>query len=190
MTGLYQAVMVLPAAELLDRYKLHQMLYDLFERGAGDRDFLYALQPDGCLKVQSGRMPAHLRQVALPVAFPPKGSEISYKIEIRAEYNSRRNGKRIHLPLLATDEKRWRPWMQEKLRSAGIEPSNLFLDDYKVFDVNRPLGKVRDAFKVSHAVFIGTATVEDEALLQSAMKNGIGRGKAYGAGLLNVSIKE
>ena len=183
----YQAMMVLPAAYLLDRYKLHQEIYSLLERGTDERDFLYAVQANGTLLVRSARLPEYLQPQALPVTTPEAGQDVFFKVEMRAEYNAWVGEKKRHKPILARDEERWRPWMTAKLEAAGLNVQSLYLEDYQVFEIKRPGS--RD-FNASHALFVGRASVNDGWQLAQAMKNGIGRGKAYGTGLLQVSTKE
>lgn len=73
----------------------------------------------------------------------------------------------------------WEPWFRRKLADA-VE-----LDAVQVQDLG-PRSGDRHGHRVTHrwVGFAGTGTVTDSAALDSLLIGGVGRGKAYGCGLL------
>ncbi|WP_369185377.1 type I-E CRISPR-associated protein Cas6/Cse3/CasE [Streptomyces sp. Y1] len=74
-------------------------------------------------------------------------------------------------------------WWERKARTAGLD-----LDD--VLDIpQEPATGHRDTGPIRHTLtrFEGHATITDHHSLRTAVTNGIGRGLAYGAGLLSIA---
>jgi CRISPR system Cascade subunit CasE len=88
-------------------------------------------------------------------------------------------GKRVEL---RTDEQR-QAWIARKLQGAGCELIGCVIRDEPTQH------GVREGKRVAHgaATFDGVLRVTDPSLLQAAIRQGIGSGKAYGFGLLSVA---
>jgi CRISPR system Cascade subunit CasE len=86
-------------------------------------------------------------------------------------------------------------WWQRQVTAVGLQPLTLNSQPVDAArDRQQPANpKSRTAAKSTNRVhhhrvrFDGTATITDPDLLRTAIHNGIGRGKAYGCGLLSVA---
>ncbi|MET7903875.1 type I-E CRISPR-associated protein Cas6/Cse3/CasE [Streptomyces anthocyanicus] len=103
-----------------------------------------------------------------------KGLPVSYRVEHKGQRG------RI-IPLSGPDADQW--WMQ-RAADAGLQ---LHVLTHTNLDAARPRGA--DAASMRHSLirYDGTATITDPDALTQALLAGIGRGKAYGAGLLSLA---
>ncbi|MFI8930852.1 type I-E CRISPR-associated protein Cas6/Cse3/CasE [Streptomyces sp. NPDC053474] len=88
-------------------------------------------------------------------------------------------------------------WWQRQADKAGLQPLTLHSQPAAtVHDRQRPTPAAQDTKNLAvgnrihhHRVrFDGTATITDPGLLHHAIRDGIGRGKAYGCGLLSIAL--
>ena len=83
-------------------------------------------------------------------------------------------------------------WWQRQAHAAGLKPLTLTsqpLDAVRDRPGTRPNTAAKPGNTIRHhrVRFDGTATIIDPDLLRTAIHNGIGRGKAYGCGLLSIA---
>ena len=114
------------------------------------------------------------REVPLTALTAPVGVAVMFRL---AAYTIRRNRKEER-PIALDDVP---AWVESKLAGA--------LTDVTVFDVNRDvLTGPHPGSKMQIDTIDGVATVADDAALAKLTHQGVGRGKAYGAGLLTIAI--
>lgn len=96
--------------------------------------------------------------------------------------------RRTDVPLHGTDAL---DWWQRKATHAGLDPHTASLNPMR--RSRRPITKDQgsdrqpDVFRHALTRFDGQATITDPDQLRHAVLSGIGRGKAYGAGLLSLA---
>lgn len=71
-------------------------------------------------------------------------------------------------------------WLRDKLKNGGAEVLESTVMAYQTVNIKQGAGKI---FKVT---FEGTLKVTDQNAFRNLLEKGVGRGKAYGCGLLSV----
>ncbi|REE61419.1 CRISPR-associated Cse3 family protein [Streptomyces sp. 3212.3] len=191
-------------SDLRDATQMHRTVMRLVPDGLGDSPrrtagLLYRVDETttaSTLLVQghhldAGRLPADyghadVKDLAPMFAALRKGLAVSYRIVLNPTKRERlplqHKGQRGRIiPLSGPDADQW--WTQ-RAADAGLQlriltPTNLA--------PARPRGA--DATPMRHSLirYDGTATITDPDALAQAVLTGIGRGKAYGAGLLSLA---
>lgn len=112
----------------------------------------------------------------------PAGTTVRWEIVANPTRDIPRTRRRVGL----TDPEECADWIQARLPRAGLRP--LRIDGWQ-----EPLGRgrhPRGRIIVGRWRFRGVAIVERPEALAQALVNGVGKGKAYGAGLLTVEEVE
>ncbi|WP_261717544.1 type I-E CRISPR-associated protein Cas6/Cse3/CasE [Streptomyces sp. FZ201] len=133
-------------------------------------DLLDALEPGLTL---------HFRCTASPVRKPGHTTRAHYNLPAVVPLNG-----------AAADD-----WWQRQADNAGLKVLTLHsrpvdaARDWQYPTGTAPADRARNSNRIHHhrVRFDGTAAVIDPDLLRTAIRNGIGRGKAYGCGLLSIA---
>ncbi len=100
---------------------------------------------------------------------------------------AKENGKRGEVKAHVTVEQQ-RKWLLDKSAALGFSVEKEEMDVVHRETVRfRRTPQAKSWVVLSRATFEGVLTIADAAVLTEAMKNGIGRAKAYGCGLLTLS---
>lgn len=169
---------------------LHRLVMTAFPSDAGNRasvGVLHRLQVDGTLLVRcSGAVPnltawcaAGLTIAAVgAITAPQIGAHVVWEMVANPTFDGVVDGKRrrtgINAPSLVRD------WAVRKLAAAGV-------GDVEVLGV--AMWRQRDRYLVHQAARLsGIGVVVDHVRLAVALGGGVGRGRAFGFGLLTVDV--
>lgn len=175
--------------DFFDAYSLHKKIYDLFPKKEGvTRDFLYrVLDADAEEKrilIFSEDAPqscdfAETEIRDIPEAFL-EADYYGFDVQINPVKRSKETGKIV--PVKGKDA--LAEWFTAKAPSYGFEviPGSLAVGDTNIVQFNKD-GK---PVTLAKAVFTGRMKVTDREQFKKSVKEGIGKGKAFGFGLLQV----
>lgn len=188
-------------ADLADAQRLHRRVMDGFpkdhlETPRAQFGVLFRLVPQG-LWVQSNTLPSwsglppgylHGTDMISRVPVVEAGVTCRFvltanptrKVDTKSVNGQRRNGRRV--PLGTEDERL--AWLTRKGEAGGFEILTIDGSDH---------GRIRSASKgvtLETVTFRGMLRVTDTELFRSTLADGIGPGKAYGCGLLSISLEE
>ena len=182
------------ALNLKDPYGLHRVVYSLFPKknGKAPRDFLFADKGGDFSQrkvlILSQRKPldpkyGEISSKQIPESFL---SHSCYGFEITLNPVKRNGPSGITTPITGTEN--LRNWFLNKSVDFGfsVEPTSLQVCRMGVINFEKEKdGKV---FKHTHntAAFIGKLTVTNRNLFLKSFKEGIGRARGFGFGLLQV----
>ena len=173
--------------KITDEYSFHRVVYSLFQDGERER-FLYVDKGprDGfhTLLVLSSKEPA-ASEVHMEVKPISKSFLMSDRYAFEVVLNPVKRGHQSRklepilgqLPLLR--------WFMEKAAANGFSPDEERLV-VKVQSSQTFNGKHERQVVHHRVLFTGVLTVTDRELFIQAFQNGIGRGKAFGFGLLQL----
>lgn len=175
--------------DFFDAYSLHKRIYDLFPKKEGvPRDFLYRLldsdfeekrilifSEDEPLQCNFATM--EIRDV--PEAFLEK-DYYGFDVQINPVKRSKETGKIV--PVKGREA--LADWFIAKSPCYGFEvlPDSLSVGDTNIVQFNKDGKHVT----LAKAVFTGRMKVTDRDVFKKSVKEGIGKGKAFGFGLLQV----
>lgn len=175
--------------DFFDAYSLHKTIYNLFPKKDGQtRDFLYRfIDSDVSEKrilIFSEDAPLECDFGTLEVRDVPESFlEMEYygfDVQINPVKRSKDSGKIV--PEKGRDE--LSAWFTAKAPSFGFEvlPGSLSVGDTNIVQFKKDEKKVT----LAKAIFTGRLKVTDRELFKKSVKDGIGKGKAFGFGLLQV----
>lgn len=172
--------------DLRDVQRMHARTCSLVGAARADSRLLW--RADGHRLIVQAAMPIDLSR--LPAGYAtlvedrevrldwPAGTTVRWEIVANPTRDIPRTRRRVGL----TDPEECADWIQARLPRAGLRP--LRIDGWQ-----EPLGRgrhPRGRIIVGRWRFRGVAIVERPEALAQALVNGVGKGKAYGAGLLTV----
>ncbi len=175
--------------DFFDAYSLHKKIYDLFPKKDGSsRDFLYRfLDADAEEKrilIFSEDAPsecdfATLEVRDVPDAFLEK-DYYGFDLQVNPVKRSKETGKIVPVK----GKEALAEWFTAKAPGYGFQvlPGSLSVGDTNIVRFNKD-GK---PVTLAKAVFTGRMKVTDRELFRKSVKEGIGKGKAFGFGLLQV----
>lgn len=172
-----------------DAYSLHKAIYNLFPKKEGStRDFLYRfLDSDAEEKrilIFSEDAPAECGFGTLEVRDVPESFlEMDfYGFDVQMNPVKRSNDSGKIVPIKGREE--LLSWFTAKAPSFGFEvlPDSLSVGDTNIVQFNKDGKKVI----LAKAVFTGRMKVCDRSLFKKSVREGLGKGKAFGFGLLQV----
>lgn len=181
------------ALGIRDAYGIHKLVYSLFPQQVdATRDFLYAdkggdwqtrqilmLSERAPLKSEYGEIESR----EIPATFL-EYDHYGFEVTVNAV---RRNGPtKKTMPILGNEN--LLGWFREKAPEFGFEVDTDNLQVTKVGVVRFEKNKAGKTFRQTHntATFIGRLTVTDRQLFITSFKEGIGRAKGFGFGLLQI----
>lgn len=121
-----------------------------------------------------------VRQVTTPTTTHPIGARVSVSVIANPTRAAFARGRRGRIEPLPPEE--WSDWITRKL-SPAIDMDRVASHRLG----NRGGNRRGDRVVHLHVAFHATGTVTDAAALEAMQREGIGRGKAYGAGLLLIT---
>ena len=177
------------ALEVKDAYSIHKAVYSLFPKEDGKtRDFLFVdkggVWNERQILIVSSRLPLQpqfgkIRSKEIPVTFLEYEY---YGFEVKANPVVRVGETKKHVPVRGSEE--LQEWFTKKSGGYGfsIEEKSLQVNHAGVIQFDK------DGSKCTYntATFIGRLRVQDRKLFQECFINGLGRGKAFGFGLLQL----
>lgn len=170
----------------LDEYGIHKLVYSLFP--GGKREFLF-LDKGGhyderIILIISREEPVEndwgeLQSKIIPDSFL---NHEDYAFEVKMNPVKRRSDNRKAVPVTGTDD--LKEWFIQKQILWGIE---VLPEKLEVFDTGlQKFTRGRNSICHNKATFRGILKVKDEDLFRASFRNGLGRGKAFGFGLLQL----
>jgi CRISPR-associated protein Cas6/Cse3/CasE subtype I-E len=169
-----------------NRYDVHAAVYAMMLRPRSDdpRDFLFTVLPDlgGMVVVRSACFPDRLAPHAVPVDRPRLGEVRGFTLDAYPTANRQGGvpGKDRERALPPDDPEARVEWLAKRGRAHGFDLDSVTVESHRVL-VGPPRGR---RFFVERAEFRGELTVTDPDRLLHAMATGIGRGRAFGLGML------
>ena len=145
---------------------------------------LWALDDGRTLVIRSHTMPdiealyptyrimTFIVSAPVPDAFTP---DMTHRFQLTASNVKRDNRTRALVPIRAED------WLMSRAERCGFR-----VDDMTVRMTKIRGGRAGRVILISAARYTGTLTITDADAFADAMRSGIGRGKAYGCGLLTI----
>lgn len=160
------------------------LMYRLDETEEGGILLVQAAAPLDCARLPAGYGRAETKDMSPVFAALRKGLGVRYRIALNPAKRERlpldRKGQRGRIvALTGAEADQW--WAT---RAAEI---GLHLHTAAPTPLRDAVSRPKDGIKHRLVRYDGTATVLDAELLATAVRSGIGRGKAYGAGLLSLA---
>lgn len=176
--------------------ELHSLVYSLFPSGVGmdrrDADsagVLYRIDGRGSLLLQSRTAPRVDLLRLETKQFEPTytaGSRRRFRLSAAPHrgigHTKSKTGKRDHVPLRGLEEQE--AWVLEKCAGWGFAVEDMIITESQ--DVLCP-GYGRGDLSFARILVDGVLTVTDAATLIQSVTAGVGRGRAWGCGLLSVA---
>lgn len=189
LTRLLLSVQASKAHDLRDAYSIHKLVYSCFPRQNEEQRFLYADKGS-----QAGKRQVLILSTIEPGSIPDDVdsstvelserffSFSSYRFEILLNPVRKDNATKKRRPIVGKET--LLEWFSTQSAKWGIE---LNAADLEVLTLPTVTFKKGDRpYTFNRVLFRGSFTVTDCALLQSTMAAGIGHGKAFGFGLLQL----
>jgi CRISPR system Cascade subunit CasE len=177
------------ALQIKDAYGIHRAVYDLFPANTeGKRDFLFAdIGGDYFARkilILSGRAPqapliGNIEVKEVPERFL-EHTCYAFQIRLNPVKREKQSGKLV--PVKGREN--LVRWFITKSSAAGftVDEACLQIDRIGIQEFEKQTGTVTQG----KAVFKGKLTVTDRELFKRAFREGIGRGKGFGFGLLQI----
>ena len=175
--------------DFFDAYSLHKKIYDLFPKTeGGTRNFLYRYLDSDVeekrILIFSENAPLACEFASLEVRDVPDAffeqDYYAFDVQINPVKRSKDSGKIV--PVKGRDA--LAEWFSSKAPGYGFEvlPDSLSVGDTNIVQFNKDGKKVT----LAKAIFTGRMKVTDRELFKKSVKEGVGKGKAFGFGLLQV----
>jgi CRISPR system Cascade subunit CasE len=180
--------------ELKDAYSVHRIVYSLFPKydDSGTRDFLFA-DKGGDFNYRKILILSH-RKPLTPENGQIESKEIPesfldfdyYGFEITLNPVTRNGINQTTIPVMG--EENLKKWFINKTPALGFAVEAEHLQICRMGVVNFNKNKEEKKFLHTHntATFIGRLRVTDRSLFTKSFKEGIGRAKGFGFGLLQI----
>ena len=195
-SALYLSRADVKALKITDAYSLHRVVYDLFGDTRSDEE-KKASVPSGILYADKGGDFNGRRILMLSNRQPnlPKHGELSlkaiadsfldyphYRFEVVVNPTKRENASRKLIALRSREDIAY--WFIDKAPHWGFEVS---ADHLEVRDIQvKRFEKGGQAITQGQAHLLGRLTVTNKENFKRSFQDGIGRGKAFGCGLLQI----
>ncbi len=167
-----------------DVYALHQQI-ELLMGGRTARHYLWAAEPIGnrmmAVTIRSDELPAALKRFAraVPVTFE---TGRSHPFGLVAQCAIRRGPTNARTAIDVDDDARRILWLERRAAMNGFD-----LVSVEIASVERiRVGKIANRHIADRTRFEGTLRIADPDRFAGAMRNGIGHGKAFGLGFIDV----
>lgn len=158
-----------------DDYKQHQVIRQIFP---GDQKILFQ-QSDCGILITSITKPIDetlkIKEIDLS-SIAVTGEQFTFSLRLNPTRRDRKKRKRV-----ALEDPQIRPWIEKQLKEIGVDAQFQFIKE----GMRRSI-KQGDTISFFSVMCIGVLTVKDSGRFQKALENGIGHGKGFGFGLLNI----
>lgn len=174
---------VFPTLET-DVYVLHKQIEKLMG-GRGTSPYLWSAEPIGgrmqAITIRASELPAVLeREARLIPALFPEGAE--HRFSLTAQCAIRRGPRNLRIAIDPGDDARRLQWLERRALPNGFE-----LVTVEIASVERiRIGKPGAHHIADRTRFEGTLRIVEPQLFQRTLRDGIGHGKAFGLGLLDI----
>lgn len=196
------------------RYAEHRLVWTLFA-GTGDeaRDFVFRAMgrapgrylvvsqraprdPHGIWRIESKPYPPEIgtgRRLRFSLRANPvvtvndaKGQPRRHDVVMHAKSSARRDGREVEAAALIAES--GRDWLEKRAARLGftLHPESLTVDGYQRLQFSHPDRPGGRPVVLGSLDFEGELTVADAGLFGKTLLEGVGRGKAFGFGLLLV----
>lgn len=174
-----------------DAYALHRRVFEtvaaMYGGGEFDRRFLYCpIEVDGrdAVLLRLPDPPAALETSGRAVERPAVGG--ARRFTLRALPQVKRNGRRGSISLWSQKDGLRRLWLERQSRECGFEllsPPAMESRHVEVPRGRKPEGK---DFGINVTTYFGSLRVTDSDRFASALGAGVGQGRSWGCGLLQI----
>lgn len=176
---------------VFDAYTIHKVVYSLFPKENNQqRNFLYAYKGgdfnEKCILMLSENMPlksdvGEIESKEIPTEFLEQ-NYYGFEVQVNPVHKECRTGRII--PIRGSDKDALIKWFTEKTPEYGfeIQEGSLSVGDTDIVSFSKEGKKV----VLGKAIFTGKLKVTDRELFIKSFKNGLGKGKAFGFGLLQL----
>jgi CRISPR-associated protein Cas6/Cse3/CasE subtype I-E len=169
-----------PAALAGDVYALHQTL-ELTIGARAETGYLFTLASDDARPVcvvRCRQLPPHLLAKAVPVPVLSAGREAAFRVHATL---TMKNGSGQRRPVRHDNSKARTAWLERHAAAGGFRVIGADHSTSK-----RWIDRKGRRFWIDDTVFFGRLAVTDEALFTRTMESGLGHGRAWGFGLLQI----
>ena len=188
------------ALKLYDAYSIHRVIYSLFPKQEKGRDFLFADKGGDFMKRQiliiSNRKPetpayGHIESKNIPNSFL-ECDDYGFEIKLNPVKREKQSGKLVPIGDGRSGMEKKQillDWFNSKSKNWGFiaDHNSLFIRDTDV----QTFAKENYKITQNAVTFTGKFKVTNRNLFIKSFEEGIGRGKAFGFGLLQiVPLKE
>jgi len=151
-----------------DDYQVHQKIRELF---SGKQRALFQRSDYKIVVISDTAIKGSVLILGTYVI----GDQLPFTLRLNSSYRSKDNGKRVALPAVSKN------WVQEKLERAGVKGM------FKIIP-EKTRCSMKGSTKVTlNSVFIvGFLEVFDDKKFTDALQKGIGSGKGFGFGMINI----
>lgn len=179
---MHEIILSVPLAR--NAYHYHQTVWRLMEREEGSpRDFIFRAVPapggsGAFVKVRANQFPAMLAERCIPVTSLRVGKRYTFSVLCHPVRRNDKGEQPIRRPEDATT------WLTRLMKLNGMS----ILETEADFQTSMEIRKTEtEKGGRMHAVnFVGVLEVLDSDRANTALRNGVGRGKSMGFGLLEV----
>lgn len=178
----YLSILTVKESLLHDSQKVHRTLMHVLGQrelwGAPDARTLVVQHPG--LVNWVAALPGQVTQaISRPLETPGTDTTITWSLIANPTHTPRKANSGPRGKIRALPPEKWNSWLERKLGEA--------LDIHTIDGMAMGTATgLKPGMRTKHrrALFHGTARVKDATKLHTLMRNGVGRGKAYGCGLL------
>lgn len=161
-----------------------------------DASVLWSIDDSGVMMIQSSQELEQYDDRHDTRTLYPDGTRVSLTVDMATLYNPKihvpdelweqgyrvkQSGRKIKVPPEMIDE-----WFIAKMNRAGLDVESYSHSGYGYINTGRGKG----SFTTPHVIFNAACTVTDSDALEQAIRNGVGRAKNYGLGMMNVVEKD
>lgn len=176
---------------VFDTYTLHKIVYSLFPKeGEKERDFLFAYkggsfsEKDIIILSEDKPLISDVGEISskeIPTEFLQQ-DYYGFEVQMNPVYKDNKTGKVV--AIRGSDKEALTAWFLKKSSSFGFEVQK---DSFSIGNTDViTFKKDEKTVTLGKAVFTGRLRVTDRELFINSFKNGLGKGKAFGFGLLQI----
>lgn len=156
-----------------DDYRQHQYIRNIFP---GDQKVLFQQHDSGILILSYSKPIGNFTTKEVDITSFEKGGRYAFTLRLNPVKRDIKSHKRV-----ALDAEQVKAWIKKQLSGVGVDATFQYIRE----GTRRSMKQDKKMSFVSVLCF-GFVTVKDAALFRSAVEGGIGHGKGFGFGLLNV----
>lgn len=154
-----------------DDYYKHQIIKSFFP---GDQKVLFQENDDGVTVVSE--KPSGSNSTAIDLSSYSVGDKLSFTLRLNPTKRDMKTKKRVALDALLVKE-----WIRKQLKAAGVEANFQYLRE----GIRRS-NKDGKTVSFSSVLCFGVLTIADINIFCEVLGKGIGHGKGFGFGLINI----
>jgi CRISPR-associated protein Cas6/Cse3/CasE, subtype I-E/ECOLI len=158
-----------------DDYQVHQKIRKMFP---GNQKILFQRCDEGIFILSEKKPGTVISVKEIDISIYANGGQFPFSLRLNPAKRDKKTGKRVAIDPLEVKE-----WIKKQLSSnaVGIEANFQYLRE----GIRRSIRQGKTVSLVSVLTF-GVLTIKDASLFQKALTGGIGHGKGFGFGLINL----